>query len=154
MIFVDSNVWLYGLLLPPHPTKRQRALELCATPEICVSSQVVNEVLANYRKKQPAAEADIRNILNEFYSEYLVLEILQSDIQTASELRRRVPIFLLGQPHRRYGPPCQCRDSLLRRYAGRPHHPWPPDNSKSIPLNNAFSEVLRNAKIFEIIEIT
>jgi predicted nucleic acid-binding protein len=87
VIFVDSNVWLYGLLLPPHPTKRQRALELCATPEICVSSQVVNEVLANYRKKQPAAEADIRNILNEFYSEYLVLEILQSDIQTASELR-------------------------------------------------------------------
>ncbi len=87
MKFPDSNIWLYGLLLPPHPVKRQRAIELCASRDICVSSQVVNEVLANYRKKQPATEEEIRKILDEFYSEYLVLEILKEDIQTASELR-------------------------------------------------------------------
>jgi predicted nucleic acid-binding protein len=84
---VDSNIWLYALVAPSNPEKRKKAIEICADLDICVSSQVVNEVLSNLLRKESASEEEIRRVLDEFYSQYLVLEILQSDIQTASELR-------------------------------------------------------------------
>ncbi len=87
MKLVDSNIWLYALVAPSEPAKRKKAIEICADIDICVSSQVVNEVLSNLLRKESANEKEIRRVLDEFYSQYLVLEILQSDIQTASELR-------------------------------------------------------------------
>jgi predicted nucleic acid-binding protein len=84
---VDSNIWLYALVAPSDPSKRKKAIEICADIDICVSSQVVNEVLSNLLRKESASEEEVRKVLDEFYSQYLVLEILQADIQTASELR-------------------------------------------------------------------
>jgi predicted nucleic acid-binding protein len=84
---LDSNIWLYALVVSSDPVKRTKAIEYCAAPDICVTSQIVNEVLSNLLRKESASEEEIRKVLDEFYSQYLVLEILQSDIQTASELR-------------------------------------------------------------------
>jgi predicted nucleic acid-binding protein len=87
VILLDSNVWLYALLVQSDPIKRRKAIELSAHPELCVSSQIINEVLVNLIRKGPIPEMELRQLLDEFYSQYSVFEILQIDIRTASELR-------------------------------------------------------------------
>ena len=46
MKLVDSNIWLYALVAPSDPSKRKKAIEICAATDICVSSQVVNLIVA------------------------------------------------------------------------------------------------------------
>jgi predicted nucleic acid-binding protein len=84
--FLDSNISLYGYS-DEDLRKREIAMRLLALPDVCLSSQVVNEVMTNLLRKKLATEADIRKLVDELYSDYPVLEILQEDIQTASELR-------------------------------------------------------------------
>jgi len=84
--FLDSNILLYGYS-DEDPDKREIAIRLASLPDVCLSSQVVNEVMTNLLRKKLGTEADVRKLVDELYSDYDVLEILQEDIQTASELR-------------------------------------------------------------------
>jgi predicted nucleic acid-binding protein len=84
--FLDSNISLYGYS-DEYPRKREIAMRLLALPDVIISSQVVNEVMTNFLRKKLGPEADVRKLVDELYSDYLVLEILQEDIMTASELR-------------------------------------------------------------------
>ena len=52
-----------------------------------MSSQVINEVVSNLIRKNIESESFVRDLVEDLYSDYPVLEILREDIQTASELR-------------------------------------------------------------------
>lgn len=60
---------------------------LAEEPDICISSQVVNEVLSNILKKKIGTEDYVRKLNDHLYSDYIVLEVLHEDARTASELR-------------------------------------------------------------------
>jgi len=89
VIFIDSNIWLYAVSDEPNAGKRQAAILLLQEPDICISSQVVNEVLANVLKSKIGSEDYVQRLLGHLYADYVVLEILREDIQEASELRNR-----------------------------------------------------------------
>lgn len=87
MIFLDSNVWFYGYTKTGDEMKREKAQYLAQKSDLCLSSQVINEVVSNLIRKANAPEDYVRTLVQLFYSTYLVLEILQEDIFLASELR-------------------------------------------------------------------
>ena len=87
MIFLDSNIWLYGYSIDTDDAKRNASLELAESPDVCLSSQVVNEVMSNILRKKLGTEPFVRQLIEELYADYPVLEILREDIRTASVLR-------------------------------------------------------------------
>lgn len=95
MIFLDSNIWLYGYT-DKDGRKRDRSIALAPRKnEVALSSQVVNEVTSNLIRLQLMQETEIRQLGNELYADYSVLEIGRHDIVTASELRESI-VFHFG----------------------------------------------------------
>ena len=74
MIFIDSNVWLYAVSDEPNAGKRQKAIRLLQEANICISSQVINEVLANILKKRIDTEEYASELLEHMYADYMVLK--------------------------------------------------------------------------------
>ncbi len=58
VIRAAGNVWLYAVTDESNAGKRETAIRLLQEPDICVSSQVVNEVLANILKKKTKITGD------------------------------------------------------------------------------------------------
>jgi predicted nucleic acid-binding protein len=88
--FIDSNVWIYALTIQDDPTKTDQANQLIsAHTAIAISTQVVNEVCVNLLKKAAFTEAEIRDIAEDFFVQYTVLEIGQASIRKASFLREQ-----------------------------------------------------------------
>ena len=72
--FIDTNVWLYAFIAGQDPTKTQRANRLISTTTtITVSTQVINEVCVNLVKREKFSEAQVRDVINDFYHSYSVL---------------------------------------------------------------------------------
>jgi predicted nucleic acid-binding protein len=89
VIFVDSNVWLYGYKIPSADGSKHRvALQIAQRNDVCLSSQVVNEVASNILRKFSGSEEYIKEIIEELYSDYNVVLILKEDILNAGVLRR------------------------------------------------------------------
>lgn len=70
--FVDSNIWLYALIESQDKAKSARAWQALQQDNLCLSTQVINEVCLNLIKKAGMAEADIQNLIECFYSKYIV----------------------------------------------------------------------------------
>jgi predicted nucleic acid-binding protein len=87
VVFIDSNVWLYGYTDEVDDSKRSVAIRLAALQDVCLSSQVINEVISNILKAGLRTEIEARRLIDGLYSDYVVMEILREDIQVASELR-------------------------------------------------------------------
>jgi predicted nucleic acid-binding protein len=88
MIFVDSNIWLYGYgKAESERRKHEIALAIAERDDICLSSQVVNEVVSNILRKKLGSEQYAAEIVDELYGDYTVLEIIKSDIVDAGRLR-------------------------------------------------------------------
>jgi predicted nucleic acid-binding protein len=88
--FIDSNVWIYALTIQDDPTKTQQAHNLIsARTTIAVSTQVINEVCVNLLKKAAFTEAELRDIADDFFAQYNVIEIGQAIIHNASLLREQ-----------------------------------------------------------------
>jgi predicted nucleic acid-binding protein len=88
--FVDTNVWLYGFIAGHDPGKQQQAMALIqAVPTIFVSTQVINEVCTNMLRKAQRSEEDLRNLIEDFYQLYHVVEIDRAQLLHASRLRER-----------------------------------------------------------------
>ena len=86
--FIDTNIWLYAFNDTQDVSKTQRAKQVVRhTPQIIVSSQVINEVCNNMLRKFDASEADIRKLVGSFYRKYLVVEFSRTIILQASTLR-------------------------------------------------------------------
>ena len=90
LTFIDTNIWLYAFNDSQDVSKTQRAKQVIRqTPQIIVSSQVVNEVCSNMLRKFGADEADIRKLVRSFYRRYLVVEFNRDIIVQASTLRTK-----------------------------------------------------------------
>lgn len=88
--FVDTNIWLYAFLEGEDRQKTARAKELLeASRTIIVSTQVINEVCVNLRKKTQFAEQQIQQLIESFYARYMVLDLSQALLLNASALREQ-----------------------------------------------------------------
>ena len=86
--FIDTNVWLYAFNDSQDVQKTQRAKQVIRqTPQIMVSTQVINEISYNLLRKFGADEGDIRKLVRSLYHKYLVVEFNRDVILQASTLR-------------------------------------------------------------------
>ena len=91
--FVDSNVWLYGFSTDQkEDTKRIVAKQLIKQKSIIISTQVINEVCFNLRKKHKLDEQSILNLAVSFYSKYQVIAFNLNILESASNLRTQYNI--------------------------------------------------------------
>ena len=88
LAFVDTNIWLYAFSDSQDKLKTQQAKVLLRrTPQIVLSTQVVNEVSVNLLRKFQAAEPDIRKLIRSLYRKYLIVEYNRAILLNASDLR-------------------------------------------------------------------
>jgi len=86
--FIDTNIWLYALIEGQNPQKNGKAKILIAeTPEIVLSTQVINEICVNLIRKAEFAELEIRMLIADFHETHLVVEIDRMVQTKASEIR-------------------------------------------------------------------
>ncbi len=87
-IFIDTNVWLYAFSSSQDAQKTERAQQrIRQTPQIVISTQIINEVCYNLRRKFGANEADISKLIRSLYRKYLVVELNRDVMLQASTLR-------------------------------------------------------------------
>jgi predicted nucleic acid-binding protein len=88
--FVDTNVWLYALIRGQNATKAQRARTLITQgTSIVVSTQVINEICVNLIKRENFTAMQTRDLINDFYAAYTVIELDQSILVLATSLREQ-----------------------------------------------------------------
>ncbi len=89
-VFPDSNIWLYALTNQDEDRK-QKAEDLVEENEerICISTQVINEVCLNLKRKASFGEAEISRLISSFYLNHDVIELNQEILLKASELRMK-----------------------------------------------------------------
>ena len=87
--FIDSNIWLYAFINnSKEKQKSEIAKQIVLANNIAISTQVINEVCVNLIKKAKFSEADIQELVRDFYFNYQVIgidSIIQLD---ASKLRQ------------------------------------------------------------------
>ncbi|WP_204141378.1 PIN domain-containing protein [Halomicronema sp. CCY15110] len=94
LYFLDSNIWLYALLkkvqlTPDDLTKAQVSNRLIDSPNVAVSTQVINEVSVNLIKKARFTESQIQSLIQSFYDGCQVIAPSQSLLIQASQVRDR-----------------------------------------------------------------
>lgn len=87
--FTDSNVWLYSFIATQDPNKTAIANQIIQSGNICLSSQVVNEVCSNLIRKQSFDETRINQLIARFYFAHLVVDLNEQILLSASALRVR-----------------------------------------------------------------
>lgn len=88
--FVDSNIWLYALIVGNDTIKTIRAVTLIqTTTNIIVSTQVLNEVAVNLIKKAAFTEQEVRKLITSFYQQYMVVNLSHDILLRASQLREQ-----------------------------------------------------------------
>ncbi len=90
--FPDSNVWLYALT-DQNEERKRKAEDLIERfhERICLSTQVINEVCLNLKRKASFDERQISNLILSFYLNYEIIELNQATLLAASDLRARYP---------------------------------------------------------------
>jgi len=88
--FPDSNVWLYALTDQNDKYKHQAEDLIEENKErICLSTQVINEVCLNLKRKASFDEAEISRLISSFYLNFEVIKLNQKILLKASGLRAR-----------------------------------------------------------------
>lgn len=86
---LDSNIWLYAFVEQGEPQKQAAAKQLLEQPAVVVSTQIINEVCFNLRRKADFTEEQIKRLIYSFYLRYSVTALDQTIMLTAAELRSR-----------------------------------------------------------------
>lgn len=90
--FVDSNIWIYALTQEQSSessAKINRAREVVHSANHALSAQVVAEVCANLLRKAITTEAEVTELIDDFYREHTVLPIDQLIFRSSCHLRAR-----------------------------------------------------------------
>ncbi|MEH2174871.1 PIN domain-containing protein [Nostoc sp.] len=93
--FIDTNVWLYRLFddnkmeVAERTRKRNIAIEITEAEGIIISTQVVNEVVANLLKKAAFNEGQIKAVIQSLYRRCTVVEFNLTIFESASDIRSR-----------------------------------------------------------------
>lgn len=88
VVFIDTNLWLYAFLDTGDSDKSTRAKELFEETEPMLSVQVINEICVNLIKKARFSEEQISALIESFYEKYPIVEVDESILLNASQLRR------------------------------------------------------------------
>ena len=89
-VFIDSNIWLYAVIAGQDTQKTERARQVIqAQSTIIVSTQVINEVGVQLIKRETYTEEQTRTVVSDFYRRYIVIELDQPILLTASALREQ-----------------------------------------------------------------
>ncbi len=86
---LDSNIWLYAFVEQGEPQKQTTAKQLLEQPAVVISTQIINEVCFNLRRKADFTEEQIRRLIYSFYLRYSVTALDQTIMLAAAELRSR-----------------------------------------------------------------
>jgi len=87
--FIDTNIWLYAFIEADDTTKSAIARTLIQESEPVISTQVINEVCVNLLRRAHFTEEQISRLIESFYEKYQVVELAESVLLTASQLRQR-----------------------------------------------------------------
>lgn len=90
--FVDSNIWIYALThdhSEEDGAKIGRALEIVRSTHHALSAQVVAEVCTNLLRKSITTEAEVAELIDDFYREHRVLPIDHPIFRLSCDLRTR-----------------------------------------------------------------
>ena len=90
--FVDSNVWLYALIVAQNPAKTATAHALLSINTPVVSTQVINEVCRNLIRKARFSNDKIEQVINSFYDNYHVVQVSRNILLTATQLRKKYSV--------------------------------------------------------------
>ncbi len=92
--FLDSNIWLYNFIAAQDAQKSQKAKDLIRKNKnsIYISTQVINEVCFNLKRKEKFGESRLSQIVARFYYDYQIIELNKPILLSASDLRGRYPI--------------------------------------------------------------
>lgn len=86
--FIDTNIWLYAFIETDDTTKSATARTLIQESEPVVSTQVINEVCVNLLRRANFTEEQVSRLIESFYEKYRVIELTESVLLAASQLRR------------------------------------------------------------------
>jgi predicted nucleic acid-binding protein len=89
--FIDSNIWLYAFLEQNDTNKTALAKQLFGNSALnkFVSTQVINEVCFNLRKKAQFSETELQIIIDSFYQSCFVMRLEYTTLSLALELRQQ-----------------------------------------------------------------
>lgn len=87
--FIDTNIWLYAFVASDRQSQYETAKATVNRPEIFISTQVINETCVNLLKKAQWKEITVRELIVAFYEKYGVVDLDQTILQKASDLRER-----------------------------------------------------------------
>ncbi len=85
--FIDTNIWLYSFIRTQDEEKFHIARNVIANANIIISTQVINEICVNLLKKADFSEEKIQGLIASFYRRYNVIELTQTVLMKASEVR-------------------------------------------------------------------
>ncbi len=90
-VFPDSNVWLY-VLTDQDEDRKQKAEGLVEENKerICISTQVINEVCLNLKRKASFGEAEISRLISSFYLNHDVVELNQEILLKAFDIKNEI----------------------------------------------------------------
>ena len=95
--FVDSNIWLYAFM-DSNSDKRTNALQLIESPDIVLSTQVINEVCCNLLRKADYSEAEIQQTIRNFQARYPILNVTADVNSSRVYTRESLQLFLWTSP--------------------------------------------------------
>ncbi|HIE59647.1 MAG TPA: putative toxin-antitoxin system toxin component, PIN family [Hydrogenothermaceae bacterium] len=87
-IFIDTNIWLYAFM-EQDSQKSSIAKEIINEniEQICLSTQVLNEICINLLKKANYSEEEIKKLISNLDNVYEIYPIKVEDCLKASEIR-------------------------------------------------------------------
>ena len=87
-IFIDTNIWLYAFM-EQDSQKSSIAKEIINEniEQICLSTQVLNEICINLLKKANYSEEEIKSLIKNLGDVYEIYPIKVADCLKASEIR-------------------------------------------------------------------
>lgn len=95
MVFIDSNIWLYRLLIDPksdeksYSHKRRIAIQLTNSinSNIIISTQVITETCSVLKRKANFSDNQLLQIIEEFEEQCQVMPLTILEIKQACKLR-------------------------------------------------------------------
>ena len=85
--FIDTNIWLYSFIQGQDAEKNEISRAIIKECEIVISTQFVNEMCVNLKKKVGFSEIEIQNLIASLYRKYTVFELSQDILLLASKIR-------------------------------------------------------------------
>jgi len=93
LVLIDSNIWLYSFLRIEDKSKYEYITkflkDIITNSYIVITTQIINEVSYNLKRKGNFTEEEIRLIIQKFNNKFIMIEFTIDILLQASYLRER-----------------------------------------------------------------